>query len=420
MKRTTAIAALGVLCGIAAPPAFAQSDAELKARADRFAQVHAVMASTGPDDRIDSRELQAFLAREMVRRTLLEPATVTREWAYEQAVNLMNQADTNRDGGIDQNELADLEAAKIRLLPNLRTATTTERANAPTVDFKTLLPKALPPASQGEHLADRLAKWLQIRQSFLDEKLVEKPATLSYSTADSSDETVEAGARRKQWSVAAAVILRPTAWVATTTRWELYPVFAYEAALSSGLKKDSDNITHRLGVAGSWLNGTATVAHAFSATFDYYTDHEYASTVLGGTVQYTPAVPAIGIGKFTDVAPHVSFTWRPYLGLTFGDVKSDGGRTDLKDKVDFSDLYGKIGSKLLFSTHAAVITEVSLFCQLRGAQETHGLLESSFNLYITPENSKTPVSLQLRGAIGRKSPAFKKQQVATVGLAFKF
>jgi hypothetical protein len=420
MRRMTAIAALGVLPCIAAAPAFAQSDPELKARAARFAQVHALMAGPGPEDRIDARELQAFLAREIVRRTLLSPAVVTREWVNEQVVNLMNQADTNRDGGIDERELADLEAAKIRLLPNLRTATATERESAPTVDFKTLLPKAAPPAPQGEHIADRLAKWLQIRQSFLDEKLVEKPATVSFSTFGRSDETVEAGARRNQWSLAAAVIVRPTAWVATTTRWEVYPVLAYEAALSSGLKKDVDSITHRVGAAGSWLNGTATVAHAFSATFDYNTDHEYASTVLGGTAQYTPGVPAIGVGRFTDLAPNISFTWRPYLGLTFGDVRSTGERTDLKDKVNFTDLYGTIGSKLVFSTHAAVITEVSVSRQLREAEETHGLLESSFNLYITPENSKTPVSLQLSGALGRKSPAFKKQQVAKVALAFKF
>jgi hypothetical protein len=204
----------------------------------------------------------------------------------------MNQSDTDRDGGVDAAELPELEGAKLRLLPNLQAAAQAERDSAPTVDFKTLLPKAaaVPPAPTP--VGERLATWLQIRQAFLDEKLVEKPATLSFSTADLSDETVDAGARRNQWSIAAAVILKPSKWVKTTTRWELYPILAYEAALSSGLKKDTDSITHRVGVAGSWLNRTATVAHGFSATVDYNTDRSYASTVVGGTLQYTPAVPS--------------------------------------------------------------------------------------------------------------------------------
>ena len=352
-----------------------------------------------------------------MRRTLLSQAVVTPEWVRAQTINLMNQADLGGDG-IDEAEFADLEGAKVRLLPNLRTATNAERDAAPSVDFKTLLPKAAPAPSSSTPLADRLATWLQIRQSFLDEKLVEKPATLSYSTADDSDETVEAGARRNQWSIAAAVVLRAPKWVKTTTHWEVYPVAAYEAALSSGLKKDMNSLTHRGGLVGSWLNGAATMAHGFSATFDYNTDRSYDSTVLGGTFQYTAGVPGAAIGKF--VGGKVAVTWRPYVGFTFGDVVDQGERADLTDRVDFSDLYARIGSKLLLTTHAAVISEVSLFHQLRGTEQTYGLAESSFNLYITPENSKTPVSLQVSGTVGRKSPAFKKQQIAKVALAFKF
>jgi hypothetical protein len=404
---------------MAATPAFAQTEVE-KALAARFAQVHALLAGPGPENRISPDELQTFLAREVVRRTLLSPAVVTKEWVAAQVTNLMNQSDTDRDGGVDAAELPELEGAKLRLLPNLQAAAQAERDSAPTVDFKTLLPKAaaVPPAPTP--VGERLATWLQIRQAFLDEKLVEKPATLSFSTADLSDETVDAGARRNQWSIAAAVILKPSKWVKTTTRWELYPILAYEAALSSGLKKDTDSITHRVGVAGSWLNRTATVAHGFSATVDYNTDRSYASTVVGGTLQYTPAVPSASIGRFVDLAPKVAFTWRPYLGFTFGDVRNEADRTDLRDRVDFSDLYGKVGSKLVFATRAAVITEMSMFRQLRGARKTYGLLESSFKLYIPPENSKTPVSLQLSGAIGHKSPVFKKQQSAKVAIAFKF
>jgi hypothetical protein len=413
------VAAWAILACLAVGPASAQSPADLKARADRFAQVHALMAGPGPEDRIDARELRTFLAREVVRRTLLSQAVVTPEWLAAQVTNLMNQADTDRNGGIDERELADLEAAKVRLLPNLRAASEAERNSAPTIDLKALLPKASP-AAAGTALADRLATWLQIRQSFLDEKLVEKPATLSYSSAGGSDETIEAGARRNQWSVAAAIVLKAPKWVKTTTRWEVYPVFAYEATLSSGLRKDANSLTHRLGAAGSWLNGGATVAHAFSATFDYNTDRTYDSTVLGATVQYTAGVPSAAIGRFVDLGSRVSFTWRPYLGFSLGDVTETGARTDLADRVDFSDLYGKIGSKLLLSTRAAVISEASVFRQLRGAKNTYGLIESSFNLYITPENSKTPVSLQVGGTIGRKSPAFKNQHLAKVALAFKF
>jgi hypothetical protein len=215
---------------MAATPAFAQTEVE-KALAARFAQVHALLAGPGPENRISPDELQTFLAREVVRRTLLSPAVVTKEWVAAQVTNLMNQSDTDRDGGVDAAELPELEGAKLRLLPNLQAAAQAERDSAPTVDFKTLLPKAaaVPPAPTP--VGERLATWLQIRQAFLDEKLVEKPATLSFSTADLSDETVDAGARRNQWSIAAAVILKPSKWVKTTTRWELYPILAYEAAL---------------------------------------------------------------------------------------------------------------------------------------------------------------------------------------------
>jgi hypothetical protein len=75
---------------------------------------------------------------------------------------------------------------------------------------------------------------------------------------------------------------------------------------------------------------------------------------------------------------------------------------------------------VVFSTKAAVIAEAAVFRQLRGDEQTHGLLESSFHVYITAENSKTPVSLQLAGTLGRKSPAFAKQQSARVAVAFKF
>jgi len=42
------------------------------------------------------------------------------------------------------------------------------------------------------------------------------------------------------------------------------------------------------------------------------------------------------------------------------------------------------------------------------------------NVYITPEASTTPVSVQVGGVIGAKSPAFKQQQSANVALAIKF
>jgi hypothetical protein len=404
---------------IAATPAGAQTTAERKA-AERFAQVRAAIGGDGPSDRIVDAALRVFLAREVARRTLLPATVVTTDWAAVQARNLLQQADTNRDGAIEADEVPDLESAKIRLIANLRAATQAERDAAPTVDFKTLLPKPGAPAASTVPFAERLATWLQIRQSFLDEKLVEKPATLSYATFAASDATVDTGAKRTQWSVAAAMVVRPGSLVMTPGNWELYPVAAYEASLSSGLKKDLDSVTHRVGLAGSWLNGSASVAHAVTATFDYNTDRSYASTVLGATLQYTPGIAAAGIGRFRDLTPNVSATWRPSAGFTFGEVKDKGTRTDLADRVDFSDLYAKIGSKLVFATRAAIISEATVFRQLRGDAKTRGLAESSFNLYITPENSKTPVSLQLSGSIGRKSPAFKKQQAAKLALAFKF
>jgi hypothetical protein len=409
-------AALGVTTAAQTPAAPTQE------QKDRFAQVHALMAiPLHGDDVIDQEELAAFLVKQVPRETILAESIVTPEWAREQAINLFNQANTIKtDGGIDARELNDLEAASLKLLPNLRTATDEEKRKAATIAFKALLPKGPATPSKPVPFADRLGKFLQIRQSFLDDKLVEKPATISFSTLDVSDETLEKDAERMQWSIAAAAVFKPNVLVLSTDRWEVYPVLAYEAAVSSGLKTDVNAITHRGGFAGSWLNDTASFAHAFTATVDYGTDHRYAADVWGGTIQYSPSWGAAAIGRFTDVAGPVRFTWRPYIGFTFGDVVNKGERTGLDDKVDFSDFYAKVGSKLLFSTHAALINDVTFFHQFRGAKNPHGLFESAFNIYITPEDSKTPVSLQLSGAVGRKSPLFKKQQSAKVALALKF
>lgn len=135
-----------------------------------------------------------------------------------------------------------------------------------------VLPKLEQAASAPKDQAwtDVLESWLNIRQTFLDEQGISKPAKISLATHAADDETVEPGKNRRVYVFRTAVVLTPPVVFVRTSNLEIAPVLAFEANVTSDAPV-KDQIVHRAGLSSLLVRNDSAApfsSHVIDLTFD--------------------------------------------------------------------------------------------------------------------------------------------------------
>jgi hypothetical protein len=264
---------------------------------------------------------------------------------------------------------------------------------------------------------------LSVRRSFLRAKDIARPATFSVTHFGANDDTREAGRPRTVFDVAGAVALKIHEFNPVvgsyTLQWS--PVAVFEADISTDAKVGRDKIIYRLGADGVLYETIPTpgwTGHNFTATFDYTTDRNYHSSVVGGTAQYSPNILPIGIGHSLRVGTlPLWFRWRPYVGLTGGAVLDDGGKKALQGIDSFVNMYVRAGADVLFGSRLHLTPEVTWFQELQHRKKSHGLFTVGLRYSI---DDKDRLSVEVGYSRGEDSPEFVDQDQLTFGLGIKF
>jgi hypothetical protein len=404
-------------------PAPSHAQGDLVARRARFEQLLKLMNVPEGKRRIELPELQAFLRakldvvimglRDSGLVATIEPVAADR-FVRNQAAEIINRV--GRGDGIDENELERFEAAQL---------------NYPFVGtMKGLLPPppASPPAegaTQSPTAFETLRRFVQVRKSYLDQAGISEPATLSVQHFGSDDETRKAGTDQTRLAVRGAIVF--DLWDFTRD-WGNYhleasPVIAIDADVSSDSTAGRDKIVHRLGIHGELAR--TDVLRGWSGdvvdlTFDYTTNKAYELALLGGTLQYTPNVPVLGIGvgiPFRLGGLAGSFLWRPYLGVTYAEVADDGGIPKYKNVDRYVNGFVRIAAELLLGERFRITPMLELYQEFLNAQRGHALFSISGRYSFDAEDM---FSLSLTYERGEASPDFVDRDEVRLSLGIKF
>lgn len=324
--------------------------------------------------------------REAAVRHRLDPDSAGFRTRLRQQVNRLEvNADANRDGAIEAAEIAAFARQKTEAPFPEVTAAALFGVN------ETLVP---PEPSLPPNPVAALSNHLSVNGSFLDDMLVAKPATFSFSHYGEDDETRDEDADETIYAVRAGVRLNgprdPLVGDLLGRELSVIPVAGIDANLSTDGKAGQDDLVYRVGVNMLLLDKGLTgvdefgdslpprlaglTGHHLLATFDYRTDRHHESDVLGATAQHSFNYPGIGLGRAIALSDWLRFNWRPYLGLSYGHVADAGDRQELKEKEDSTDLFFRLPATLRFETpwlptlgrHVLLQPELRLFEELRG------------------------------------------------------
>jgi hypothetical protein len=360
------------------------------------------------------RTLQARLAAVGFSAKPTSPEFIA--YVREQTNSVFNNANVNDP--LDQDEI----------LPNEVAAMNSTSLNDPlSGTIADLLPATPPTPPAKKSWTEHLESWVDIRQSFLDEQAVGKPAKASFTTQAKSDETVDEGDPRRVGSVQAAIVVAP-AWEWTpASRFSMSPVVAYEAKIVSNKPAD-DLVVHRVGFQGVLRRELMTSpfsSHIFDVTFDYRTDRGYDAKVYGATVQYSPTWRKIGIGQYVRRGAAIDFRWRPYVGVVWGDVKEPGVVEAYAEMDDFTYPFLRLGGELKLSERLLVTPEATFWRGERtdsGGDTSRGdrIGSLSIRLILSKSDDGERASVELGLKQGRDLPNFEFEKSLEIALAFKF
>jgi hypothetical protein len=403
-----------LLLAVAVSPATAQTQPPTGRALIVFNEIDTVVR----DSHIDRAELERFLAAALKRRSetagvgVVSPA-LFKSYLADLIDSILNAAAPHSapQHTIEPDEVGKLEAV---ILPAPFGGTVAD-----------LLPKSEATPSAKPSVQDRLEKWVDIRQSFLDEQSIGKPAKLSLLNHARSDETGEDGKARRVYTLKASVVLdgfvewKPATWVVVR------PVVGYEAAIESSAPQ-KDMIAHRLGAATDFLADSTSLvsSHRIKVTGDYKTDRGYRAHVYGATVQYTINAPRLGIGRYLGGGAPVDIRWRPYVGLTYADVHSAADIEAYQKMSSFTHGFWRTAAEIRLSSHVKITPEFTLWRAER--EDAAGLVDRwqqhhslEWRWVLSESEGSERISLSLSSALGRKSPDFKKEKSFELALAFK-
>lgn len=401
---------------------------------ERFQKNLQGIGDANGNGRIDRDELRDFLLRDqarvlaMVTRSLGEPSglelRVSSQEEYRDFVEgrlvdrLFNGLDRTPDG-LEATELEAFEA-KVRAGP---------WGDA----YLELLPSPPPPRTAGTEVPywgtkdaasvfDDIDAFFHLRKSFLDAKDTGLPANVSYVVYGSSDETLKAGKALRHAELRGSLALDLDSATQYGPLGETGWAVGFSPAMGMELDYSSDKADARNKVAlraagrftlASLEPATALLAaHTLWLSVDLLTNTEWADQSLGGTAQWSPDIPGLGVGQYLGTS-QLAFRWRPYAAFVFarpiGSVLRDEDGNEALNVMLRATVEGLVGPLRLTGdvTHH--------FQTVRKADDTT-LLTLSARL---PLDEKDRVSLELVRTWGRRYPDFKLEQLTTLGLGLK-
>jgi hypothetical protein len=373
------------------------------------------LIDTNGDGKISLEELETFLSAALLARASHIGLTIGADPAQFQ--RLVHLGSIKMLGGSSADGNQTIEGREIDLL---------EQQSLPPPFSGTvadLLP-ALASKPSGVAWTDTLAKWLRIRQSFLDDQSIGKPAAISLTNHSRDDETVEAGKPRREWKVDASAVLDGFYEWHHGDQWYVRPVVGYEAHITSD-DPTSDQITHRVGVQIDDVAPSGTGAQTLRATFDYGTDRTYASAVFGSTAEYTFDAYALGIGRYIAHGAAIDFRWKPSFGITTGHVKSAGTVDAYKMLTNFAHEFVKLTGEVRLGPRGLLTPETTIWhgerTDANGVVSHWQVVGSLDNRWVLSESKgKERASFDLSLTLGRDSPTFKMAKSFEAAFAFKF
>jgi|GEM_PF-4247012 len=399
-------------------------------RRARFEQVREAMnVKAGAE--IDREALEAFLqskASKIAERLRSAGFVVTEQNAdafravsKRQAALIMNRVTGSRQV-ISESDLAAFEEADLEEFP----------FSGKVRDLLPPPPGSAAAARGGQESEIRPSKspldypeeWgLSIRKSFLDAKDVGRPASVALTHFGDHDATRDEGRPSTVFDFRGALSFSPHEFKhelgGPTLVWS--PVAAIEADVSTDSKVGRDKVVHRLGVDAAVIRSVTSPwwsGHIIAATFDYTTDRDYRSALLGGTAQYTPNFRLIGIGEYKQLGQLPLFVrWRPYVGVSGADVENDGDKKALEKMSSYVNSYVRASGEILFGERLHLAPEVTWFKQLMAPNRDFFLLSVGLRYSL---DDKDRISIETSYTRGKDSPEFIEQDQLTFGLGIKF
>jgi hypothetical protein len=291
-----------------------------------------------------------------------------------------------------------------------------------------LLPNApakAPVAS--EAWTDALEKWVDIRQSFLDEPGIGKPAKFSLTDHGEGDETLAPEKARRVYQFLASFVFTPQFDWTLWKRVHVRPVAAYEVNVSSDTPA-KDQIVHRIGLSTIVIRKDASApfsSHLIDLTFDYLTNRRYRAEVYGATLQYSPNYRQLGIGQYLRRGAAIDFRWRPYLGVVWRNVQKPDVVEAYQKQKDFTHRFLRVTGELKISSRVKLTPEIKLWRGDRTSpegvvDEWHSQRSLETRLVMSQVKGVDRASVTLTLTRGKDSPDFLNQKTTLLAFAFKF
>jgi hypothetical protein len=280
-------------------------------------------------------------------------------------------------------------------------------------------PRTLMAPSAGE----KVLALFHARLSALDDQSFAKPARISYTSFDRTDQTRTGTTPLSQWRLHGALILAAPIDLAGRNLdkpLSLTPIAAYDVQID-GDNRATDAITHRFGTVGSLRGGKGISGHVFQITIDEQTDRKYEAAAWGYSWYYSPNARAVGIGRYKQLAPGFIVRWRPFFGGVFSKVHSAAGVTSLNSRPDYDNLFLKVAGDARIRERLIFAPTVVRWKQLEGSKDSHWNSDWSgrFVIAMTPDGQER-VSLDAGYGRGEDSPLFRHRGRFDLGIGIKF
>lgn len=288
--------------------------------------------------------------------------------------------------------------------------------------FRGITPLAPEPAPDRSEVAKAIVATFQIRKSLLDSAGLDKPATFSFSTFDRSDAALPEGNDRTQISAKAAVIGELTWLTVGDGRLSAVPLFGGELDVTTGLTKDADRITVRVGAKVSLVPEEEGWVNTVVAAYDLSSDRGFDADVRAWSVQYSVVQQKRVDGVLTDsvwLGEGITFKWRPSAGYQWQKVHETAGIPALADLKDTNQWFAM--TELEFDFGRIAVKPMGMVGQRRGDRVTTFVLgEVVTSLDLASPSSSVKVGVDLEWAVGHRYPKFLREQRGKIALSVKF
>jgi hypothetical protein len=271
---------------------------------------------------------------------------------------------------------------------------------------------------QYSSVARTFAGTVLLRRTLADAGALDKPASFSFATFHRDDATVDGNART-QVAANAALIVKLQRWSLGRGRLTLTPMAGAEADLTTGLKKDADRLTVRIGGTITLQPADAGWADTFVVAYDHSTDRDFEADVRGLSVQYSLTQVHANFKDSATAGKITSIKWRPTAGYTWLDVKNTAGIPALAELKNADVWFAQ--AELEVAISRLEIKPLAQFGQRRGDVNTKfSLGQVVTSVRLSQDGSLVQLRLDLELSAGHRYPKFVREQKAKVALSVQF